>query len=110
MRYWKKLPGSSLWPALLCLLLIPLLSPASEIDVRLAYARAAEGQWLVTTRVDFELDAEAEQLVRQGLRLKVEVEFTAPGHHLQTAGRFCSHALSGVRRRAWPVCSARSFH
>ena len=58
-----------------CLLLIPLLAPASEVDVRLAYARAAEGQWLVTTRVDFELDAEAERAVRQGLRLKVEVEF-----------------------------------
>ena len=62
--------------ALLGLLLAPLLAPASELDVRLAYARASEGQWLVTTRVDFELDAEAEQQVRQGLRLMVEVEFS----------------------------------
>ncbi len=75
-------PESSRWrrcmvtPGLLLgLLLAPLLAPASEVDVRLAYARASEGQWLVTTRVDFELDAEAEQRVRQGLRLKVEVEF-----------------------------------
>jgi len=62
--------------AFLGLLLVPLLAPASEVDVRLAYARAAGGQWLVTTRVDFDLDAEAERLVRQGLRLKVEVEFS----------------------------------
>ncbi len=82
MRYWKKLlghpesSGRRCRRGILCLLLVPLLSLASEVDVRLAYARAAEGQWLVTTRVDFELDAEAERLVRQGLRLKVEVEFS----------------------------------
>lgn len=61
--------------ALLCLLCVPLASAASELDVRLAYARADGGSWLVTTRVDIELDAEAEQLVRDGLRLRVEVEF-----------------------------------
>ncbi len=82
MRYWRKLlrhsesPGRRCRLGLLCLLLVPLFAPASEVDVRLAYARAAEGQWLVTTRVDFDLDAEAERLVRQGLRLKVEVEFS----------------------------------
>lgn len=43
--------------------------------MRLAYARADGGSWLVTTRVDIELDEEAEQLVREGLRLRVEVEF-----------------------------------
>ena len=61
--------------ALLCLLWLPLNAPASEVDVRLAYARADGGDWLVTTRVDIELDAEAEQLVREGLRLRFEVEF-----------------------------------
>ena len=78
MRYWRKLRRNKRDTALaiLCLLLVPLLAPASEVDVRLAYARAAEGQWLVTTRVDFELDAEAERAVRQGLKLKVEVEFS----------------------------------
>ena len=61
--------------ALMCLLCLPLSAPASEVDVRLAYARADGGSWLVTTRVDIELDAEAERLVREGLRLRVEVEF-----------------------------------
>ena len=61
--------------ALLALLCLPLAAPASEVDVRLAYARADEGSWLVTTRVDIDLDAEAERLVRQGLRLRFEVEF-----------------------------------
>lgn len=61
--------------ALLCLLWLPLAAPASEVDVRLAYARADGGSWLVTTRVDIELDAEAERLLRAGLRLRVEVEF-----------------------------------
>ena len=61
--------------ALLCLLCVPLAAPASELDVRLAYARADGGSWLVTTRLDIELDAEAEQLVRAGLRLRVELEF-----------------------------------
>lgn len=61
--------------ALLCLLCFPPPATASEVDVRLAYARADGGSWLVTTRVDIELDAEAEQLVRDGLRLRVEVEF-----------------------------------
>ena len=57
------------------LVCLPLAAPASEVDVRLAYARASEGSWLVTTRVDIDLDAEAEQRVREGLRLKFEVEF-----------------------------------
>ena len=61
--------------ALLALLCLPLAAPASEVDVRLAHARASEGSWLVTTRVDIELDEEAEQLVKEGLRLKFEVEF-----------------------------------
>ena len=61
--------------ALLCLLCLPPAAPASEVEVRLAYARADGGSWLVTTRVDIELDAETEQLVREGLRLRVEVEF-----------------------------------
>ena len=61
--------------ALLCLLWLPLAAPASEVDVRLAYARADGESWLVTTRVDIELDAEAERLLRAGLRLRVEVEF-----------------------------------
>ena len=61
--------------ALLCLLFVALASAASELDVRLAYARADGGDWLVTTRLDIELDAEAEQLVRAGLRLRVELEF-----------------------------------
>lgn len=61
--------------ALLCLLCLAPAAPASEVDVRLAYARADGESWLVTTRVDIELDAEAEQLVREGLRLRVEVEF-----------------------------------
>ena len=65
------LRGLALW----IILLFPLGAPASEVDVRLAYARASEGSWLVTTRVDIDLDAEAEQLVREGLRLKFEVEF-----------------------------------
>ena len=60
---------------LLGLLCLPLAALASDVDVRLAYARASEGSWLVTTRVDIDLDAEAEQLVREGLRLKFEVEF-----------------------------------
>ena len=59
----------------LALLCLPLAASASELDVRLAYARADGASWLVTTRVDIELDAEAEQLVRDGLRLRVEVEF-----------------------------------
>ena len=62
--------------ALLALLCLPLAAQASEVDVRLAYARADGGSWLVTTRVDIDLDAEAEQLVREGLRLKFEVEFS----------------------------------
>ena len=62
-------------PALLCLLCLPMAAPASEVDVRLAYARADAESWLVTTRVDIELDAEAERLLRAGLRLRVEVEF-----------------------------------
>ena len=61
--------------ALLCLLWLPLAVPASEVDVRLAYARADGESWLVTTRVDIELDDEAERLVRAGLRLRFEVEF-----------------------------------
>lgn len=61
--------------ALLCLLCLAPAAPASEVDVRLAYARADGESWLVTTRVDIELDAEAEQLLREGLRLRVEVEF-----------------------------------
>ena len=61
--------------ALVCLLGLPTAAPASEVDVRLAYARADGGSWLVTTRVDIELDAEAERLLRAGLRLRVEVEF-----------------------------------
>lgn len=61
--------------ALLCLLWLPVAAPASEVDVRLAYARADAGTWLVTTRVDIELDDEAERLLRSGLRLRVEVEF-----------------------------------
>ena len=82
MHFWKKLEsrpdcaGRLRLAALPWLLLAPLLGPASEVDVRLAYARASDGLWLVTTRVDFELDAEAEEQIRQGLRLKVEVEFT----------------------------------
>ena len=68
--------GRSCRLAVFGLLLAPLLASASEVDVRLAYARAADGQWLVTTRVDFELDEEAEQQVRQGLRLRVEVDFS----------------------------------
>ena len=43
--------------------------------MRLAYARADGESWLVTTRVDIELDDEAERLLRAGLRLRVEVEF-----------------------------------
>lgn len=61
--------------ALLCLLCLPPPAAASEVDVRLAYARADGESWLVTTRVDIELDAEAEQLLRAGLRMRVEVEF-----------------------------------
>ena len=61
--------------ALLFLFCLPLAAPASEVDVRLAYARADGESWLVTTRIDIELDAEAEQLVREGLKLRVEVEF-----------------------------------
>ena len=61
--------------ALLCLLCLPAAAPASEVDVRLAYARADGESWLVTTRVDIELDAEAERLLRAGLRLRFEVEF-----------------------------------
>ncbi len=61
--------------ALLCLLCLPPAAPASELDVRLAYARADGGSWLVTTRVDIELDAEAERLLRAGLRMRVEVQF-----------------------------------
>lgn len=61
--------------ALLGLLWLPLAAPASEVDVRLAYARASGESWLVSTRVDIELDAEAEQLLRDGLRLRFEVEF-----------------------------------
>ena len=68
-------PGWRQGLVLLSLLLFPLAAPASEVDVRLAYARTSEGSWLVTTRVDIDLDAEAEQLVREGLRLKFEVEF-----------------------------------
>ncbi len=81
MRSWKRfrlpLPRSRRWclVALLALLYLPLAAPASEVDVRLAYARASDGNWLVTTRVDIELDEEAEQLVKEGLRLKFEVEF-----------------------------------
>ncbi|MXW73266.1 MAG: DUF4390 domain-containing protein [Chromatiales bacterium] len=61
--------------ALLCLICLPLAAQASELDVRLAYARADGDSWLVTTRVDIELDDEAERLLRAGLRLRVEVEF-----------------------------------
>ena len=61
--------------ALLSLICLPLAAPASEVDVRLAYARADGESWLVTTRVDIELDDEAERLLRAGLRLRVEVEF-----------------------------------
>ncbi len=81
MHCWKKRSRqheSRAWPrclALLALFCLPLAAPASDVDVRLAYARASEGAWQVTTRIDFELDSEAEQLVRDGLRLKVEVEF-----------------------------------
>lgn len=81
MHCWKKLPGfresqaRRRCLALLALLCLPLAAPASDVDVRLAYARATDGAWLVTTRIDFELDAEAEQQVRDGLRLRVEVEF-----------------------------------
>lgn len=81
MRSWKRfrlpLPRARRWclVALLALLYLPLAAPASEVDVRLAYARASDGNWLVTTRVDIELDEEAEQLVKEGLRLKFEVEF-----------------------------------
>ena len=62
-------------PALLCLLCLSPAALASEVDVRLAYARADGGTWLVTTRVDIELDSEAERLLRAGLRLRIEVEF-----------------------------------
>lgn len=61
--------------ALLCLLCLPTAAPASEVDVRLAYARADGESWLVTTRVDIELDDEAERLLRAGMRLRFEVEF-----------------------------------
>lgn len=61
--------------ALLCLLCLPTVAPASEVDVRMAYARADGESWLVTTRVDIELDEEAERLLRAGLRLRFEVEF-----------------------------------
>ena len=60
---------------LLGLLCLPPGALASDVDVRLAYARASEGSWLVTTRVDIDLDAEAEQFVREGMRLRFEVEF-----------------------------------
>ena len=81
MRCWRNPigpadpPARRLGLALLALLCLPLAAPASEVDVRLAYARADQGSWLVTTRVDIDLDGEAEQLVRDGLRLRFEVEF-----------------------------------